>query len=135
VQAQINRKQPAINRPARGSPTKSPTTGGDMSLKSMSVALFLALALVPVAGARVEYLRSAVVPSATTCHQYCDVAHQNGTALSTPVVVRTEAAPSRGFEWVDAGIGFGVACGVVLIGAGALAIRRRSRLVQVKTAG
>jgi len=106
-----------------------------MSLKSMTVAMLLALALVPTAGARVgQPTRSAVVPAATRCHQYCDVAHGNGPALSTPVVIRTEAAPARGFEWLDAGIGFGVACGLALLAAGAMLVKRRARVAPLEPA-
>jgi hypothetical protein len=71
---------------------------------------------------------------ATPCHQYCGVARRQSPKLSAPVIVRFERA-ARGFQWSDAAIGFGVGCGAMMLGAGALLARRRARLVATNTAG
>ena len=52
---------------------------------------------------------------------------RGNTGLDRPLVTVT-AADSRGFDWIDAGIGAGGAAGVLLLAAGgALALRRPVR--------
>jgi hypothetical protein len=45
------------------------------------------------------------------------------------------SAPRPGFRWLDAALGFGIACGAMLLGAGVFAVRRRGRVVPADTAG
>src|SRR5262249_28895971 len=74
--------------------------------------------------------------AATTCHQYCDTTGRVTHTKTTPVIVRTEVvAPRDGFRWLDAAIGFGVACGLALLAAGALVAKRRARVAPLGPAG
>jgi hypothetical protein len=84
---------------------------------------------------------------ATPCHQYCGsiashrvVGHGPDPLLpegGTPIVVHTKMVPStdEGFHWLDAAIGFGVACGAMLLSAGPLAARRRARATAAGLSG
>jgi hypothetical protein len=102
--------------------------------------LLAVLVLVPVASAGRNGVSSTAglhgPPRAavTTCHQYCGAARPS---LSAPIIVRTEPSSSaeNGFRWLDAAIGFGVACGAMLLGLGAFVIRRNARVVPAETAG
>jgi hypothetical protein len=83
--------------------------------------------------------REVSAPPPPPCHQYCGAA---GIPLglskpSTPVIVRTKlvASVDRGFDWLDAAIGFGVACGAMLVSTGALVARRRARVAAAEVAG
>jgi hypothetical protein len=69
--------------------------------------------------------------SASTCHQYCGAVRPRVSAPSTPLIVRTEtvATSDRSFQWLDAAIGFGVGCGVMLLAASAFIVKRRARVV------
>jgi len=110
-------------------------------LVATAAALLTVLALVPAARAGYRLPPWAVHPStgtsATTCHQYCDTVTQRGGGGGGLVTVHTvTASASRpGFQWLDAALGFGLAYGTVLLGAGVFAIRRRGRVVPVDTAG
>jgi hypothetical protein len=44
------------------------------------------------------------------------------------------SASRPGFQWFDAALGFGFACGAMLLGAGALAIKRRRRVIRADVA-
>jgi hypothetical protein len=44
------------------------------------------------------------------------------------------SASQAGFQWFDAALGFGFACGAMLLGAGALAIKRRRRVLRADAA-
>jgi hypothetical protein len=103
-----------------------------------AAALLAVLVLVPVASAGRHGPGSSAAPhrpraTAATCHQYCGAARPS---ISAPVIVRTAvlSAPESGFEWLDAAIGFGVACGAMLLAAGAYTIKRRARAVPAETA-
>ena len=110
-----------------------------MSVRIRQLACFAAaaLALLVVAsaapasryspGSSAGPLGPAVAP--TTCHQYCDTVGSTGSGKSTPVIVRTEIVHG-GFRWLDAAIGFGVACGLMLLVGGAVAARRRVRVAR-----
>lgn len=57
-------------------------------------------------------------------HARTDVAT---TALTLPVTPQTVATASSGFDWEDAGLGFGTAAGIALLTAGALMSTRKLR--------
>jgi hypothetical protein len=67
-----------------------------------------------------------------TCHQYCSSVDQHlaqthpGRPTSTmrPRIVTVIA--DGGFNWSDAAIGFGAACGLVLLSLGSLLLRRQA---------
>src|SRR5436189_5079142 len=76
--------------------------------------------------------------SAGTCHQYCDVVSVSKRAVkaATPLSVPTEIVSRDGnFHWLDATLGFGVAWGAMLIGAGVFVVSRRSHAVEYSTHG
>jgi hypothetical protein len=72
-----------------------------------------------------------------TCHQYCGAV---GTSMRTvepasQPSIRTEIVyRDRSFQWLDAALGFGVACGAMLIGAGVFTVSRRSNAGGAKAA-
>jgi hypothetical protein len=51
----------------------------------------------------------------TSCHQYCSSARSSGRAPTTHALVRTELAPTRGFQWGDAAIGFATGIGAMVL--------------------
>ncbi len=76
--------------------------------------------------ARTHTAAAAISFSATgDDHARTDVAT---TALSLPVTPpQTVATASSGFDWVDAGLGFGTAAGIALLTAGAVMSTRKLR--------
>jgi len=101
--------------------------------------LVLAASLVPAGSAKRFGPGYAATPdrapaSVTTCHQYCKASSR---ISRRPVIVRTELIATRvGFRWPDAAIGFSVACGAMLVAAGAVVSfrARRSRRREVEAA-
>jgi hypothetical protein len=62
------------------------------------------------------------------CHQYCSaLSERTRTKHPTAIALRPRIVTfvaSSGFNWNDAAIGFGTACGLALLATGALAYRR-----------
>jgi len=70
-----------------------------------------------------------------TCHQYCSSVDQHLSqrpALTTvpPRIVTVVA--DGGFNWNDAAIGFGAACGLMLLSLGSLLLRRQGGIRQAR---
>jgi hypothetical protein len=72
-----------------------------------------------------------------TCHQYCASVDQHESQPLTGRPITTSVRPrivtvDDGFDWSDAGIGFGAACGLALLTLGTLLLRRQSRIRQAR---
>jgi hypothetical protein len=72
-----------------------------------------------------------------TCHQYCASVDQHesqplaGRSMLTTLQPRIVTV-NDDFDWADAGIGFGAACGLVLLTLGTLLLRRHARIRQAR---
>lgn len=69
-----------------------------------------------------------------TCHQYCgSVSERHGGPTAPALRPRIVTVVARsGFSWSDAAIGFGTACGLALVTAGALAYRRHGAVHEIR---
>ena len=73
-----------------------------------------------------------------TCHQYCSSVDQHltqthpgrPTSATRPRIVTVLA--DGGFNWNDAAIGFGAACGLMLLSLGSLLLRRQGGIRQAR---
>jgi hypothetical protein len=98
-----------------------------------TVVVAFMIALVPVATAG-GYAHRSTSPSdrawlAATCHHHQTCA---GPSASRPVEMIVSSSADR-FQWSSAAIGFGVACGAVLLATGVVLVRRRTRLIDAGT--
>jgi hypothetical protein len=72
-----------------------------------------------------------------TCHQYCASVDQHesqplsGRSMLTTLQPRIVTV-NDDFDWTDAGIGFGAACGLALLTLGTLLLRRHARIRQAR---
>jgi hypothetical protein len=75
-----------------------------------------------------------------TCHQYCEPALSSRLAAKRPARPAPTALRPRvitfkagtGFNWNDAAIGFGSACGLALVTFGAFAYRRHGAVHEIR---
>ncbi len=70
-----------------------------------------------------------------TCHQYCSSVDQHLSQRPVLTSVRPRivtVVADGGFNWNDAAIGFGAACGLVLLSLGSLLLRRQAGIRQAR---
>jgi hypothetical protein len=70
-----------------------------------------------------------------TCHQYCSSVDQHLSQRPLLTTVRPRivtVVADGGFNWSDAAIGFGTACGLVLLSLGSLLLRRQAGIRQAR---
>jgi hypothetical protein len=70
-----------------------------------------------------------------TCHQYCSSVDQHLSQRPVLTTVRPRivtVGAGGGFNWSDAAIGFGVACGLMLLSLGSLLLRRQAGIRQAR---
>jgi hypothetical protein len=86
----------------------------------------------PGAPSRAGEHRTVHLPRAI-CHQYCASVDQHLSQPRGGHPARTQVQPrivtvatDTGFDWTDAGIGFGAACGLALLTLGTLLLRHQA---------
>jgi hypothetical protein len=67
----------------------------------------------------------------STCHQYCSSVDQHLTQTH-PGRPRIVSVVADGFNWGDAAIGFGAACGLVFLSLGSFLLRRQAGIRQAR---
>jgi hypothetical protein len=70
-----------------------------------------------------------------TCHQYCSSVDQHLSQRRLLTTVRPRivtVVADGGFNWSDAAIGFGAACGLMLLSLGSLLLSRQAGIRQAR---
>lgn len=96
-------------------------------------AIVVMLVLVPAAAAGSSQRSTPRSWNAAICHNH-QICERPGASGSVPVEVTVSPSADR-FQWSSAAIGFGVACGAVLLATGVFLVRRRTRIVDAGILG